>query len=140
MRMMPALLQDIDISPAVLSDRGAFIRAVRQGIPGTVVRQAVQVVGDRELFVRLLDTTSANLSRFYRKKTLTRADSEDVLDTLRVFREAVTVFEDEGIAREWLHARVPALAGERPIDLFDTSEGRSLVRESLRAIEYGEFS
>ncbi|MEM9154932.1 MAG: antitoxin Xre/MbcA/ParS toxin-binding domain-containing protein [Cyanobacteria bacterium P01_F01_bin.33] len=134
------MLSEVDVSPAVLSDRGAFIRAVRQGISGTVVKQAVQIVGDRELFVRLLDTTSANLSRFYRKKTLTRADSEDVLDTLRVFQEAVTVFEDEEIAREWLHTRIPALTGERPIDLFDTSEGRSLVRESLRAIEYGEFS
>ncbi|MEM6448122.1 MAG: antitoxin Xre/MbcA/ParS toxin-binding domain-containing protein [Cyanobacteria bacterium P01_D01_bin.123] len=134
------MLSEVDVSPAVLSDRGAFIRAVRRGIPGAVVQQAIAIVGDRELFVRLLDTTSANLSRFYRKKTLTRADSEDVLDTLRVFQEAVTVFEDEEIAREWLHTRIPALTGERPIDLFDTSEGRSLVRESLRAIEYGEFS
>ncbi|MEO0801068.1 MAG: antitoxin Xre/MbcA/ParS toxin-binding domain-containing protein [Cyanobacteria bacterium J06642_2] len=134
------MLSEVDVSPAVLNDRGAFIHAVRRGIPGAVVQQAIAIVGDRELFVRLLDTTSANLSRFYRKKTLTRADSEDVLDTLRVFQEAVTVFEDEEIAREWLHTRIPALTGERPIDLFDTSEGRSLVRESLRAIEYGEFS
>ncbi len=135
-----ALLENVNVSPEVLTDRGAFIQAVRQGIPGLAVKQAVAVLGERELFIRLLDTTSANLSRFYRKKALTRADSEEVLDTLRLFQYAVTAFEDKEIAQEWLHTRIPALAGERPVDLFDTFEGRTLVRESLRAIEYGEFS
>ncbi|MGL5795707.1 MAG: antitoxin Xre/MbcA/ParS toxin-binding domain-containing protein [Waterburya sp.] len=32
------------------------------------------------------------------------------------------------------------MAGEYPINLCDTFEGRKLVREALRAIEYGEFS
>lgn len=134
------LLQNADVPPAVLTDRSAFIHAVREGMPGSIVKQAVAVLGERELFIRLLGTTSANLSRFYRKERLTRSDSEEVLDTLRVFQEATTVFEDQDIAQEWLHTRISALAGDRPVDLCDTSEGRALVRESLRAIEYGEFS
>ena len=135
-----ALLQEANVSPVVLTDRGAFIQAVRQGIPGLVVKMAVTVLGERDLFVRLLETTSANLSRFYRKKTLTRADSEEVLDTLRLFQDAIAAFEDQDIAQEWLHTSIPTLAGERPVDLCDTFEGRALVRESLHAIEYGEFS
>lgn len=134
------LLQTGDISPTVLTDRGAFIQAVRRGIPGLLVKQAIVTLGERELFIRLLNTTSANLSRVYRKKALTRIDSEEVLDTLRMFQEAFTVFEDQSVVQEWLHTSIPALAGERPVDLSDTFEGRALIRESLRAIEYGEFS
>ena len=134
------LLDEMDISPDVLTDRGVFINTVRQGIPGIIVQQSVALLAARDLFIRLLDTTSANLSRFYKKQRLTRTESAEVLDTLRVFQEAVTVFEDQDIALEWLNTRVAALAGERPIDLFDTFEGRTLVREMLRSIEYGEFS
>lgn len=134
------LLQTVNIPPAVLTDRGAFIQAVRRGIPGQLVKQAITTLGERELFIRLLNTTSANLSRVYRKKTLTRIDSEEVLDTLRMYQEAVTVFEDQSMVQEWLHTSIPALAGERPVDLCDTFEGRALIRESLRAIEYGKFS
>lgn len=135
-----AVLQSANVSPSVLSDRQGFIQAVRRGVPGLLVKEAVIALDAREMFIRLLDTTSANLNRFYRKKTLSRTDSEEVLDALRVFQDAVAVFEDEDIAQEWLHTRIAALAGERPVDLCDTFEGRALVRESLRAIEYGEFS
>ena len=135
-----SLLQTVNISPAVLTDRVAFIQAVRRGIPGLVVKQAIAELGERELFIRLLNTTSANLSRVYRKKALTRIDSEEVLDTLRMYQEAVTVFEDQHVVQAWLHTSIPALAGECPVDLCDTFEGRALIRDSLRAIEYGEFS
>ena len=128
------------LPPNVLTDRSAFIAAVRQGIPGRAVQEAIAVFGEQELFIRLLETTAVNLSRFYRQPTLSRSASESVLDTLRLFESAAAVFEDRAIAREWLHAANPSFNGDAPIDLFDTAEGRDLVRETLRAIEYGEFS
>ncbi len=134
------LLKDADLSPNLLKDRAEYIQAVRQGISGTIVKQAIQLLGERDLFVRLLGTNSANLSRFYHQQVINRSASEVILDTLRVFQDAVTVFEDADIAKEWLHTRIPALAGEYPIDLCDTFEGRKLVRETLQAIEYGEFT
>ncbi len=134
------LLKDANLSPNLLENRAEYIKAVRQGISGTIVKQAVQLLDERDLFVRLLNTNSANLSRFYHQKVLNRIASEGVLDTLRVFQDAIAVFEDTDIAKEWLHTRIPALAGEYPIDLCDTFEGRKLVRETLQAIEYGEFT
>ena len=113
---------------------------MRDGIPGTTVRNAIQVIGNRELFIRLFDTTSANLSRYYHKKKLNRIDTEELLDTLRVFLEAVTIWGDIDQARDWLNTSVPALAGEKPINLFDTFEGRNWVRQILRKIQSGEFS
>lgn len=134
------LLEKADLSPTLLEDRTAYIQAVRRGISGEIVKQAVQALEERDLFIRLLNTNSANLSRFYRQKPLTKMQSEGILDTLRVFQDAIAVFENEKLAKEWLHTSIPALAGEYPINLCDTFEGRKLVREALRAIEYGEFS
>jgi putative toxin-antitoxin system antitoxin component (TIGR02293 family) len=134
------LLEGANLSPTLLEDRTAYIQAIRRGISGEIVKQAVQALEERELFINLLNTNSANLSRFYHQKLLTKMQSEGILDTLRVFQDAITVFENEQLAKEWLHTRIPALAGEYPINLCDTFEGRKLVREALQAIEYGEFS
>ncbi len=134
-------IEGVDIPTAIFTDQATYIKTVRAGIPGIVVKQAIRALGDnRELFIRLLNTTSANLSRYYRKKFLNRNDTEEVLDTLRVYLQALQIFGDEQCAQEWLGSSIPALAGERPLNLFDTFEGRNLVRTTLRKLEYGEFS
>ncbi len=124
-----------------LENPAVFIDAVRVGVPGDVVKSAIKAFGnDRELFVRLLGTSSSNLSRFYARKALDSGDSEAVLDAIRVLNHATDVFEDRGMALEWLQSLVPALAGVRPLDLFDTAEGRNWVRAVLRNIEHGDFT
>lgn len=134
-------LGDCTLPTSVFTDHQLFIETVRAGISGQLVKQAIQAMGgNRQLFVRLLGTTSANLSRFYSKKTLDQADSEAVLDTLRLYQQAMTVLGDEQRARGWLSSELPALSGEQPWHLMDTFEGRRLVQAALRKIEYGEFS
>ncbi|WP_163574444.1 antitoxin Xre/MbcA/ParS toxin-binding domain-containing protein [Halomonas faecis] len=131
----------VRVPPAVYRDKVAFIQTVREGISGSVVKQAIHALGDnRELFVRLLETTPGNLHRFYKRKALSRTDSEEVLDVLRVYYQTSKVFGDRDKALRWLNTSIPALSGEKPLDLFDTFEGRQLVREVLRKVEYGEFS
>ena len=63
-------IEGIDVPPAGFADGLAFIQAVKSGLSGEVVRQAVDIVGHRELFARLLGTTTGNLSRLYRRKLL----------------------------------------------------------------------
>ena len=134
------LLKDSELSPTLLEDRSEYIQTVRQGISGKIVERAVKVLGEREFFVRLLSTSSGNLNRLYRSPSLSRVQTEGILDTLKVFDKAINVFGNEEIAKEWLHTSIPALDGELPLDLCDTFEGRRLVKESLEAIEYGEFT
>ena len=129
----------IDVPAAAFVERSAFIETVRTGLPGAVVKQIPDVVGNREFIVRLLGTTSGNLHRIYRRRTLGLAQSEALLDALRVFERAERVFGGLVPARQWLETDLPALGGRRPIDLCDTFEGRRLVREAIRRIEYGEF-
>jgi putative toxin-antitoxin system antitoxin component (TIGR02293 family) len=133
-------LDHLQIPEQALDDPAGFIRLVRTGIPGDVIRQAVRLLGHREMFVRLLHTSSANLSRFYRRKALDPVASEEVLDAIRLFVEAERVWGSLDTAKAWLDTPIPALAGERPLDLFDTFEGRQWVRAVLRKIEFGEFS
>ncbi len=134
-----AAIQGIKIPPAVFSDHETFIKATRKGLSGKIVKQAVDALGHRDLFVRLLETTTGNLSRFYRRKSLNSYHSEGILDTLRVFSKANSAFGDPDLAREWMDTAIPALGGQTPISLCDTFEGRSLVQAVLRKIEYGEF-
>ncbi len=134
------IIQQLNIPVSVMNNQSEYIRTVREGIPGTVVRDAIKIIGNRELFIRLFNTTSANLNRYYHKKLLNRVDSEEVLDTLRIFLEATRIWGDTDHAKTWLNTSIAALAGAKPIDLFDTFEGRNWVRQVLRKIEHGEFS
>lgn len=128
-----------DISQDALENRTSFIHLVREGISGSVLKQVVDAVGHKELFIDMLDTTAGNFSRNYNKKRLTRSQSEGVLDTFRVFRKAAQVFGSSETAKEWLNTSIPGLGDQQPSMLCDTGEGRQMVLASLRKIEFGEF-
>ncbi len=122
------------------TNKTSFIHAVRSGIPGSVVKRAIQELNNRELIVRILDTSTANLSRVYRKQHMTSHSSEEMLDTIRLYRQTIHTFENKEKALEWIKTPLPALAGDSPENLFDTFEGRQWVAQVLRKIEYGEFT
>ncbi len=134
-----SLLVSLGIDENQLDDPAAYINAVRSGLPGELVKRAVKILDNRELFVRILGTTSSNLSRFYRLKKMNPSASEEMLDTIRLFKQAVELFGDLESAKEWLNTPVPALKGEKPVSLLDTYEGRRWVSQVLKKIEFGEF-
>ena len=76
---------------------------------------------------------------FHERKSIGPARTERLLDSLRIFAAAAAAFGGLKRAQDWLGTALPALGGDRPIDLCDTFEGRRLVREIIRKIEYGEF-
>ena len=132
-------IEGIGVPSAAFVDQAAYIRTVRAGLSGKIVKQAIDAVGHRDLFVRLLGTTSGHLGRLYGRKSLGAARTEGLLDTLRVFTAAAAALGGLERAQDWLGTALPALGGDRPIDLCDTFEGRRLVREIIRKIEDGEF-
>lgn len=132
-------LDGVDLPANVFSDKATFIKTARKGLSGHILRQVVSILGNRSFFVRLLQTTSGNLGRFYQKRQLDQLHSEGLLDTLRVFSEARKIFGNPEKADEWLNTNVTALGDVKPIDLCDTFEGRKMVQATLKKIEYGEF-
>ena len=138
----PAAVQRIEgigVPSAAFVDQVVYIRTVRAGLSGTIVKQAIDTIGHRDFFARLLGTTSGHLGRLYGRESLGRARTEGLLDTLRTFATAAAAFGDLDRAQDWLDTALPALGGDRPIDICDTFEGRRLVREIIRKVEYGEF-
>lgn len=135
-----AILEGIPVEKDLFRNRASFIRAVRGGLRGEVARDAVATLGRRELFAKVLHSSPANLSRCYRRESLTPAQSEGLLDTLRLFDCAGRVFGTFGKVQAWLDTEVPALGNLRPAELLDTFEGRAMVKEALEKIEYGGFS
>ena len=133
------LFESLGLAADALSNQAKYIHFVREGISGEVVKRAVALFGNRDLIVRILGTTSSNLSRYYRVKKMNRVDSEEMLDTIRLYGQALRVFGDMNKAKEWIQTPLPAFSGERPEALFDTFEGRNWVSQVLRKIECGEF-
>ena len=70
---------------------------------------------------------------------MSRIDSEEMLDTIRLYGQALRVFSEMEKAKEWIQTPLPVFSGARPESLFDTFEGRNWVSQALRKIEYGEF-
>lgn len=128
------------IPQEVFANRKIFIEVTRKGIPGRWVKSVVDATGFRDTFLSILNVSSGNLSREYRKKALTKETSEEILDAVRLLRQATEVWESRDLAIQWLNSPVPALDGEKPINLFDTFEGREWVSQVLNKIEHGEFS
>lgn len=128
------------IPSEVFRDRQAFIDVSRQGIPGLWVKKVIEATGLRDAFLDILNVSSGNLSRVYRKKALQKETSEEVLDAVRVLRQSLQVWESRELAMQWLNAPTAALDGVCPIQLFDTFEGRRWVSQVLNKIEHGEFS
>jgi len=134
------LITSLGLRVDEIANQGEYIRTIREGISGDVVKQVVKVFDNRELVVRILGTTPGNLSRYYRVKKMNRSDSEEMLDTIRLYSQALQVFGDMSKTKEWIKTSVPALAGEKPEALLDTFEGRKWVSQVLRKIERGEFT
>lgn len=133
--VLSSMIPGIDImSPA------GYLKAVREGVTGSSLKHIVNTVGLREMFVRVLHTDSSNLSKHYRKAKLDLNMSDDVIGTLRLIIQAANVYDSSELAYEWLKTPIPALGGEKPIDLMDTHAGRNLVEQALRKITRGEYS
>lgn len=130
-----------DVVPSkILANPVDFINASRKGIPGLWVKHVVEATGLKETFLAILGISPSSLSRLYHRESLSRSSSEKVLDAIRLIRRAEVVWESQEQAIFWLQCPLAGLSDQRPIDLFDTFEGRRWVSQVLNKIEYGEFS
>jgi hypothetical protein len=131
----------VSLPPTALNDDVEFIRTVRKGVPGQLVRETVLLMGGhRKLIAEIAGTTPGNLPLIYKRTALGKAQSEGILDLLRLFFYASSIFDSDDIVREWFSCEIPALSGSRPVDLLDTFQGRAIVRNVLGSIKHGEFS
>lgn len=62
------------------------------------------MLGNRDLFAGILETTRSNLNRYYQLKKMTWADREYLWDTICLYGQAILVFGNLVEVQEWVHA------------------------------------
>jgi putative toxin-antitoxin system antitoxin component (TIGR02293 family) len=107
-------------------------RAVEAGLPVQTLTEVTQHLGGAELRYRIVP--KATLHR--RKTKLTPAESERVERLARVIALAEQVWEDEGLAREFLMSPQTRLGGVRPVDMARSELGARQVEDLLWEMEY----
>lgn len=125
-------------SDDIMSSSG-YYRVVERGISGKELKKVVQLAGECGVFARIIGKDKANLSRSYLVKRFPKLVGDNIVDATRTYILATRVYGTFELAQEWLNTQLPALGGNSPVDLMDTHAGRTVIRETLRKIEFGEY-
>jgi putative toxin-antitoxin system antitoxin component (TIGR02293 family) len=116
-----------------------LVEALRRGLPSSAFGRVADLAGvSREEAIRVLRIGRASVFRkVASKRPLAPDESQKVARLARITLLAEYVLEDPQRGRAWLTEPVPALGGQRPIELLDTDEGARTVEETLLRLEYG---
>jgi len=137
---MHAFAAELGLDPKVFENSACFITAVRTGVSGKVLQQALAQFENRQLFAGALNTDLEGLKEYGSATRLNAQQSESLLDSLRILGAVRAVWGSHELAEQWLDSPVQALGGEKPVDLFDSYEGRQWVAQVAKKIELGDFS
>jgi putative toxin-antitoxin system antitoxin component (TIGR02293 family) len=139
--MAHSLVTDVGLQDDIFKDQFKYLNAITVGVAGSSVKSMIEALPDQRVIIcRALGTSTANLHRLYKQKTLGKQQSEEMLDILSVYNAAYELYDDLGLANELLNTRVPALNNQKPTELMDSFMGRKLVKEMLNKMVWGEFS
>lgn len=118
------------------------LELVRDGLPASVLTRLAN-----HFDVRLADIQHlVGLSKATGTRTRGKAAPLKALASDRAYRLASVlalargVFGDDENAREWFKEPIPALRGQRPLDLLDTEVGTQEVIRVLGRIQHGVYS
>lgn|SRR5574337_452087 len=110
--------------------------AVETGLPVGALEAVVgHVAGDR-FTAAALKYAIVPKTTLHRRERLTTEESERLERLARMTALAEQVWDDPGLAREFLVSAQPQLGGERPLDLARTDLGTREVEALLYRLEY----
>lgn len=115
-------------------------RTIRDGMDAIIAERVA-----RELLQIPLQTLLAGLGlpsstilrKISRKERLSGSESDRIARVLYIREQAADVFEDEGLAAEWMRRANAALGGLTPLEVLDTQPGYDRVRDILSRIAFG---
>ncbi|MEO6256191.1 MAG: antitoxin Xre/MbcA/ParS toxin-binding domain-containing protein [Sphingomicrobium sp.] len=100
--------------------------------------------------MRALNLSVATFNRkVAQHQALGPEETERVLGVAKLVGQVQAMVEESGNAEgfnaekwvsQWLREPIPALDGQRPIDLLDTMEGQALVSETLARMQSGAYA
>jgi len=127
------------------------IEAIKTGILAANVKQLSRELHlDQQVMFDALNLKTATVNRkASRGEHLSPEDSERVLGLAKLVGQLEAMLEDAGVTEpfdapewvsSWLREPLPALGGERPIELLDTMEGQALVSRALAQVQSGAYA
>jgi putative toxin-antitoxin system antitoxin component (TIGR02293 family) len=111
-------------------------RAVEEGLPVESLDAVAGYLSANHIEATTLKYRIVPKTTLRRRTRLSPEESERTERLARLATLAGHVWEDPGLAREFLTSAQPQLGGERPIDLARTDLGAREVEELLMKIEY----
>ena len=125
----------------VFENTEAVVQAIKTGLPAHRFDELKTLLDvSTGHLLRLVGLSASTLSRRRQRGRFAEEESERLLRIGRLFHQAVEVFEDEQLAREWLKAPQRALGGEKPLEYADTGPGAREVERVLTRIAHGVFT
>lgn len=130
--------------------RKEHVRMIRAGLPASDAKRILSALAlPMGEAMRALRLSPATMNRKVAlRQSLAPEESERLLGVARLIGQIQAMVEESGdpegfdaekwVSR-WLREPVPALGGERPIDLLDTMEGQALVSETLARMQSGAY-
>lgn len=88
----------------------------------------------------IFDVSVKTLERKESKAKMDKKTSSHALEIAKVVQHAHEVFRDEEKVKRWLNKENQALHDRKPVELFDTLTGISMVNDLLGRIEEGVYS
>jgi putative toxin-antitoxin system antitoxin component (TIGR02293 family) len=117
--------------------------AIRRGFPPDSLERLAETLGlNLQEMANAVGLSTKTLSRRRKHpgRPLGAVESDRLYRLAVVFARAQEVFEDDEVAREWLHTPQVGLAGRIPLDVLNTGAGAREVEDLLGRIDYGVLS
>jgi putative toxin-antitoxin system antitoxin component (TIGR02293 family) len=118
------------------------IDLVAKGLPFDVLDRVSRAYGlTQRTMAQLLGIVPRTLQRRRAAGSLDAWESERLYRYIRLYRLAITVFDDDpDSARQFLTEAQPSLGGEVPIEMARSEYGASEVMDILGRIDHGVYT
>ena len=136
--------QILGLKGVQIEDPMTAIRITREGLPKASISALAQALDlPSSDMVDILPISLRTLQRYKEGRADARLSAEvsdHMVQVSKVLAKAIEVFESADLAKGWIKEPLPALGGQAPLSLLDTSTGVDLVMTELVRIEHGVFS
>jgi putative toxin-antitoxin system antitoxin component (TIGR02293 family) len=119
-----------------------LIRLGNAGITKNAIHNLASSIGisRKDIAEDIFNISVKTLERKGIKTKLDRKTSSHAVEIAKVLQHAYDVFRDKVKVKRWLNAENKALNNLKPVELFDTLSGLTLVNDVLGRIEEGVYS
>jgi putative toxin-antitoxin system antitoxin component (TIGR02293 family) len=116
-----------------------FVQMMQIGASGSILRRICSSV-PKAIVIKTVGSDNTNFSKLFRRK-LSKQQTDNVYNLSSLWMALNDFFDnDSDMISDWLHTNIPALEGNKPEQLIDTSFGRQQVKLCLEAMKYGDFA